>query len=192
MGQSRADQGTTARAKHARAVSRTCMCVALATTPSIGLITAAGAATFGGAPVALTSGAAASGAPTGGLTFHDPLPPPPPPPPPPHPDPHPAPPPPPPPHPDPHPAPPPPPPPPHPHDPPPPPPPPPPPAAQKIVVPWLNGLAKAADGEDQEDLDVVLDVSELSDTAGDDLIDAGVTSGSDASSWDPITVDPTP
>ncbi|MEO8455185.1 MAG: hypothetical protein ABI454_08495 [Sphingomicrobium sp.] len=145
------------------------------------------------------SGAAISGAPIGGLTFHDPLPPPPPPPPPPpHPDSHPAPPPPPP-----HPAPPPPPPPPppHPHDPPPPPsppppdhppPPPPPPTAQKIVVPWLNGLAKAADGDDREDLDVVLDVSELSDTGGDDLIDAGVTSGSDASSWDPITVDPTP
>jgi len=57
-------------------------------------------------------------------------------------------------------------------------------------VPWLNGLAKAADDEQRDDVDVVLDVSELSASGGDDLVDAGVTSGSDSSGWDPINVDP--
>jgi hypothetical protein len=78
------------------------------------------------------------------------------------------------------------------HHPPAPPPPPPPPAA-KLIVPWLNGLAKTTDnGDEGEDVDVVLDISALSDGTGDDFVDAGVTSGSDASSWDPIDVSPNP
>jgi hypothetical protein len=59
-------------------------------------------------------------------------------------------------------------------------------------VPWLNGLAKAADDEERDDVDVVLDVSELSTGTSDDLVDAGVTSGSDASAWDTINVEPNP
>jgi hypothetical protein len=59
-------------------------------------------------------------------------------------------------------------------------------------VPWLNGLAKTTDGDDREDVDAVIDISELSDGTGDDVVDAGVTSGSDASSWDPINVNPNP
>ena len=68
------------------------------------------------------------------------------------------------------------------------------PPAQKIVVPWLNGVAKVTDDskEDRKDVDVVIDVSELSGGADDDLVEAGVTSGSDSSAWDPINVDSKP
>ena len=60
-------------------------------------------------------------------------------------------------------------------------------------MPWLNGLAKAADDEQRDDVDVVLDVSELSAGTGpDDLVDAGVTSGSDASAWDLSDIEPNP
>jgi hypothetical protein len=73
----------------------------------------------------------------------------------------------------------------------PPPPPPPPPAAQ-VIVPWLNGLAKVADNEQGDDVNVVLNLSELSPNDDDDLVDAGVTSGSDASAWDVGSIEPHP
>ena len=207
MGQLTLQDRADARARRKNALLRACAFAALATgasslasgaavaapgfgPPAVGPISPAGAATFKGGVTAL-------GPSIGGrATFDHPVTPPPPPPPvdphhdvtppPPPPPPH-DPPPPPPPH-----DPPPPPPPHHPPPPPPPapppaPPPPPPPPHAHFVVPWLNGLAKAADDDDRDDVEVVLD-----DGTGDDLIDAGVTSGSDASAWDPLNVEPNP
>ena len=209
MGQYAGQDWSDARGQRKSALLRACAFAALATgLPPLATAAAVAAPGFGppaAAPIAPVRAATFKGGVTalgqsisGRATFdhpvapppppvdphHDVTPPPPPPPhdPPPPPPPH-DPPPPPPPH---DPPPPPPPPPPH-HDPPP--PPPPPPAAQ-VLVPWLNGLAKAADDEQRDDVDVVLDVSELAAGTSDDLVDAGVTSGSDSSGWDPINVDP--
>jgi hypothetical protein len=50
-------------------------------------------------------------------------------------------------------------------------------------VPWLYG---DDDSDRKNDDDVIVDLSDL---IGDDsVIDAGVTSGSDPTSWDPIEV----
>jgi hypothetical protein len=54
------------------------------------------------------------------------------------------------------------------------------------IVPWLYG---DEDADDQDDDDDVVDLSEL---FGDDVIDGGVTSGADPSSWDPIDIDKKP
>jgi outer membrane biosynthesis protein TonB len=222
MGQYALQDWADARARRKSALLRACAFAALATglpplataaavaapgfgPPAAAPITPAGVATFKGGVIAL-------GPSIGGHATFDhavtPPPPPPPvdphhdvtPPPPPPPPPHdpPPPPPPPPPHHDP-----PPPPPPPPHDPPPPPPPPPPhhdspppppppPPAAQVVVPWLNGLAKVADNEQGDDVNVVLNLSELSPNDDDDLVDAGVTSGSDASAWDVGSIEPHP
>ena len=178
-----------ARARRKRVLARAC--VALAASPAIGVASTASAAepaassTFKGGVIAL--GASAMALMQGsGVTLHDVHTPPPPPPvhtpPPPPPDHHPTPPPPPPP--DHHPPPPPPPPPDH-H---PPPPPPPPPAAQvprdEIV------LRDTSDDQTDQDDGQIIDVSQVSGGSGDDVVDAGVTSGSDSSVWDPIHVDP--
>jgi outer membrane biosynthesis protein TonB len=214
MGQYALQDWADARARRKSALLRACAFAALATglpplataaavaapgfgPPAAAPITPAGVATFKGGVIALGPGIG------GHATFdhavtpppppppvdphHDVTPPPPPPPPPPH-----DPPPPPPPH-DP-------PPPPPPHDPPPspppphhdPPPPPPPPPAAQVIVPWLNGLAKVADNEQGDDVNVVLNLSELSPNDDDDLVDAGVTSGSDASAWDVGSIEPHP
>jgi hypothetical protein len=61
-----------------------------------------------------------------------------------------------------------------------------------VIVPWLNGLAKVADNEQGDDVNVVLNLSELSPNDDDDLVDAGVTSGSDASAWDVGSIEPHP
>ena len=183
MGQQRFDQEGNACARRKRVFSRTCACVALATSPTIGVAGAAGAAnaaTFKGGVIALGSFAAAGMA-SGVLTLQDPHVVTPPPPPPVHPDPHPVPPP------DTHHPPPPPPPPTDPHHFHPPPPPPPPPAQvprDEIVLRDMD------DDQTDEDDGQIIDVSQVSGAATDDVVDAGVTSGSDASAWDPIHVDP--
>jgi hypothetical protein len=48
------------------------------------------------------------------------------------------------------------------------------------------------DNPDQTDQDdgQIIDLSQVSGTAADNVVDAGVTSGSDSSVWDPIHVDP--
>jgi hypothetical protein len=54
------------------------------------------------------------------------------------------------------------------------------------IVPWLE---EDEDEDEDEDGGQGGDVIELADFSGDDLIDAGVTSGADPSNWDPIAVD---
>jgi hypothetical protein len=198
-----------ARVRRKGVLSRTCASVALATSPAIAFVTASGAAaapvtdviSFKGGVIVVVSSAAITRAPSGSMTFHDPLPPPPPPPI--HSDPHPAPPP--PLHPDVHhPAPPtpsdphhhhpppPPPPDPHPHHHPPPPPPAPAAEQPRAKVPRDEVVSFVEDDSDDQDRDdeQIIDVSQVTGAPTDDLVDAGVTSGSDTSVWDPIHVDP--
>ena len=53
-----------------------------------------------------------------------------------------------------------------------------------MIVPWLNGLAKVADNEQDDDVDDVTRPVRAVARDDDDLVDAGVTSGADASAWD--------
>jgi hypothetical protein len=55
-------------------------------------------------------------------------------------------------------------------------------------VPWLNGVAPTNNDTGQK-FDVAMDLSGLFDSGDDDSVDAGVTSGSDPSGWDPIDVE---
>jgi len=61
-------------------------------------------------------------------------------------------------------------------------------------VPWLNGVAATNNDNEKnrEDIGNVIDFTQLSDSDDDDDIDAGVTSGSDPSGWDPINIDGKP
>src|SRR5437868_2028364 len=166
LGQQRIERAASARARRKGVLSRTCACVAIATSPAMSFATVArasagpmaSAATFKGGILALDSSVMA-GMQGGSITLpdtHTPTPPPPP-------DHHPTPPPPPPP--DHHPTPPPPPPPDH-H----PPPPPPPPASGSsftFYLPWPSGPQEQ--NEDQDVLDLALE--------DDALIETGVTSG---------------
>jgi hypothetical protein len=53
------------------------------------------------------------------------------------------------------------------------------------VVAWVE--SDTDDPTDQNDGQLI-DVSQVSESATDDVVDAGVTSGSDPNVWDPVTV----